>query len=599
VEYDAIAFRQMEGSPLQVAFVTPTSELDTWARVPTRLASQPHGFQRAEIKRHVEEIQQFFKADATNQNSSPTSILLGLDPDLKDHVRLLTADGEPLDPASISTNPVRCQVAIDFDPWDPSRFDGDLDAEIAALMENVLPWLESRSSSALREVEPAERGATEVAEDVAFEAEEIEDLADGEEETEEEEQERADELAEESEDGPASPLETPITGEAPTLEELQEIQFLADLDLGKLRALQEDASYRDWPNDQAGQDQRQWLIRALKDELKPGLIIDGQHRVRGTKDLQDVPFLISLLPDANWPELAFQFIVNNGSAKKVSNNLLMAIVGQSLMPDQLQSIEVRLLKAGIKVALIRASMRLQLEDNPFMGMLTTGTPGEVGFLDATAMQRKVVEIWFGRRDKSGLNPRLLGLRHPYDREAKSFRILDMFGANCPKGTRSERAEYWQNGDDQVQGLWFDYFSALWDALEEKYSPRLWPATSDDWPSPKRGASSEDQERLKLMRATMLGLVQHCVLYKWARNREVYLRHQKKRMRTTPILPEDFKQEIADILKPLTEDFFLEHRATGLDASDHLRDEFRRQCYAVLEGDKTVAQVKKSSPQWST
>jgi hypothetical protein len=33
-------------------------------------------------------------------------------------------------------------------------------------------------------------------------------------------------------------------------------------------------------------------------------------------------------------------------------------------------------------------MRVHLEANPFYGMLQTNTPGELGFLDASAMQKK-------------------------------------------------------------------------------------------------------------------------------------------------------------------------------------------------------------------
>src|SRR5699024_2589761 len=74
----------------------------------------------------------------------------------------------------------------------------------------------------------------------------------------------------------------------------------------------------------------------------------------------EVPFMVSFLPYANWAELAFQFIVNNSSAKKVDENLLFAIVGQSLDGNQLSEIEGRLNRSGIKVNLIKASMRVHL-----------------------------------------------------------------------------------------------------------------------------------------------------------------------------------------------------------------------------------------------
>jgi hypothetical protein len=70
-------------------------------------------------------------------------------------------------------------------------------------------------------------------------------------------------------------------------------------------------------------------IEALREELKVGLIIDGQHRVLGTKH-KNIPFLIAALPDAGWQELAFQFIVLNSTARTVKEALLINIIGTSL-----------------------------------------------------------------------------------------------------------------------------------------------------------------------------------------------------------------------------------------------------------------------------
>ena len=129
------------------------------------------------------------------------------------------------------------------------------------------------------------------------------------------------------------------------------------------------------------------LAEEIHDELKPGLLIDGQHRVRGSRPLGEIPFLVCALPTAQWPELAFQFIVTNRTAKKVKESLLISIVGNSLSKTQRADIEVRLRDAGIRVGLIEAVMRVhEDESSPFFGSLQFGLKGERGFIDAAAFR---------------------------------------------------------------------------------------------------------------------------------------------------------------------------------------------------------------------
>ena len=56
--------------------------------------------------------------------------------------------------------------------------------------------------------------------------------------------------------------------------------------------------YEEWPEDDLAH-----LRVILVDERKPGLIIDGQHRVAATEHIGGCPFIVSFLPFANWAEL--------------------------------------------------------------------------------------------------------------------------------------------------------------------------------------------------------------------------------------------------------------------------------------------------------
>ena len=140
------------------------------------------------------------------------------------------------------------------------------------------------------------------------------------------------------------------------------------------------------------------VYREVTDELKPGILIDGQHRVMGTKQFPDVPFLVTALPTANWPELAFQFLVTNRTARRVAESLLISIVGQSLSKEQRSEIEERLRQANIRVGLIEAVMKVhEDEQSPFFDMLSFGIRDEPGFIDAAAMQGKVIQLWYERK----------------------------------------------------------------------------------------------------------------------------------------------------------------------------------------------------------
>ena len=46
------------------------------------------------------------------------------------------------------------------------------------------------------------------------------------------------------------------------------------------------------------------------------MLVCGQHRIKGTRELGNIPFLVTAMPGAPWPELAFQFIVTNRTGQR-------------------------------------------------------------------------------------------------------------------------------------------------------------------------------------------------------------------------------------------------------------------------------------------
>jgi len=98
-------------------------------------------------------------------------------------------------------------------------------------------------------------------------------------------------------------------------------------------------------------------------------VVDGQHRLYGLSDYEteDLPILVVSLLDAEVDEQAFQFIVINNKAVKITANNIKGIIAD-LDEGRLQS---RLLKAGVKygdTSLILCDIN-DLDTSPFHHLL--------------------------------------------------------------------------------------------------------------------------------------------------------------------------------------------------------------------------------------
>ncbi|AFZ60198.1 DGQHR domain-containing protein [Anabaena cylindrica FACHB-243] len=98
-------------------------------------------------------------------------------------------------------------------------------------------------------------------------------------------------------------------------------------------------------------------------------VVDGQHRLYGLSDYdaEDLPILVVSLVNATIDEQAFQFIVINNKAVKVSTNNVKGIIA-NLNEEEL---EARLLKAGVKYGNTSPTLRdiNDLDTSPFQNLL--------------------------------------------------------------------------------------------------------------------------------------------------------------------------------------------------------------------------------------
>ena len=80
---------------------------------------------------------------------------------------------------------------------------------------------------------------------------------------------------------------------------------------------------------------------------RPGLVVDGQHRLEGCKKLktEDIPLLVVAILDSDLIEEAFQFIVINQKATKVKPTNIKSIIAEIGTIEE--DLNERLLNAGI------------------------------------------------------------------------------------------------------------------------------------------------------------------------------------------------------------------------------------------------------------
>jgi hypothetical protein len=167
-------------------------------------------------------------------------------------------------------------------------------------------------------------------------------------------------------------------------------------------------------------------------------------------------------------------------------------------------------------------------------------------------------------------------------------MADLFGANCIGINNQERARDWQ------ERLWFGYFKAFWEAIAEHFAPRLWPLTKGDWLPPNVNPNQLDntqRERQKLLRATVLGLLQTALLEVWADAQESALKLHGRALAELKIAPEDFKSQISSRIKALPADFFTDLKYAGFDASKDVRQDLTKLMVQALKEIKSMADIK--------
>lgn len=507
--------------------VATSADVFDWATVPVKKVGNLRNFQRPEIKKHVEDIQKYFSQ--YSNNCSPSSIVVGF----RTAPKCLGQDGKDLQKEKVLPGepPTQGFIEIEYSDAPQATSTAELRSALGVLVADEIQSTRALIGHSGAEIfDPGEA----ISEDASTDT--TDDQADDDEEADSDEGDSAEDQDDDLSVASADSSEI-------VKQRRDYLEYLEALDVNSL----DDNDLRE-------------NLAALRDIRKPGLIIDGQHRIRGTKQ-DDIAFAITALPDAPWPELAFQFIVLNKAARKVHDSLLISIVGFSLADDELRDIEQRLDDSGIPVPLYQGVIRVHEDpQSPFKKMLRFRLDNDPGIIDAAAARTKLVDFWF------------------------KCRVYPLVKHLMPGKTKKEKLHAWQ-----ASSLWFDYFCAFWNAAKSYYEDNssLWDrALEEDGRTPSS----------KLLRATILGLTQETIIRYMREALTTEIKNdptKKKKMKV--LLPdlETFKTFCALYFGRLKPEFFQDwgSAAQGFDGSKGVRDAYCEAVTDVISGDKTIPQVK--------
>lgn len=270
----------------------------------------------------------------------------------------------------------------------------------------------------------------------------------------------------------------------------------------------------------------------------PGLIIDGQHRVYGAKEVTefDVEFPVVFIPGLDFSEQVFHFYVLNNKAKPLSRTHLRRIISTSLSKGEIDQLYERLRSAGVEARSAEWTHRMNNDsESPFKGLIDMGLQGSRGAINENVAYQVVSKFM---------------LLH------NRYRLL------------TENIAQW---DTQSNDYRLRAFYTVWHAVKDCY-PTAWrQAENPDAP---------DEDRQLFFKVSLLMLQQYILD---TLNADMPRRRSKGDKSPLADLVE-LKSEVGYTLPFLKEEFFLKPwKLTGLDTSTG-HDVFRKTMDKAIQNE---------------
>jgi hypothetical protein len=418
-QYVGTRYKQASGKPL-VSFIALAEEIRTWGGVPSKTTDFVGGFQRP-LSNRFHKLIEFFDAAG---NSSPTAIVVAFRPAA---VKIMDLP-PPANWTAIGNESMPSYVVIDIPAAGVHGTIHELAAEVhrrlASRLQNDTPSVPADvEDNAVTSMAPQDEFDSDSEEPVPIESEDSD-----------------------SEDWGVD------VGESALIEFSNHIASRESVD-AYLESLAEKLLPEAGTPDEARNRAEENLRDVLQGLLQPAMIVDGQHRVWGASECsQDVPFTVIALPDAEWEEQVFQFVVVNKQARAISGEFLASIVNSSLTNREILRLEDRLEAAGLSTYETRM-LRLMNDDpdSPFQGLISRGLEEQgqkITFKAAMALASR----WQRRMN---------------DRDP-SYKVL--FRPHLGGASSREKLAVWQSGE------WKTSMFAFWNGIHRLYKEeQLWEA----------------------------------------------------------------------------------------------------------------------------
>jgi len=490
--YRAIRLVQQPGAPPCYMTSAPAAELLEWCDVPRAKGDYMAGYQRTLDERRIGDL-------ATYLRLSPNNIIPGAVIVAVDSAYLQVEDlGESL-----------FSVSIDEDTRDFETKLAELWGSFTTrLTEEELSSAEISFTVGSGTDPAAARGAASSTDERDFAAADSDPLDD------------ADfaEVLESAED---------LTGKVEEDEDDEEATFPSSYLASLAKELS--AAVGNW--DDVPPDRQEAIKSYIEGVSKPGLIIDGQHRVFGAKDVSehDIQIPVVILPGLAFSEQVFQFYVLNSKARPLKPTELRRIVSTSLTNGEIADLYQRFKAAGIEAEEARWTLELNTHPlSPFRGRIDFGY-GEAGAVIPENVADQVVRAF---------------MKMP---KARYKQLINPLG------------EVWDDGEKRLRiFFWF------WNAIREVYAGA--------WSAAEEKANAGQKAQL-FMKVSLLSLQQFLL------DRFVTALPYRSSNDDPPLKTEqEVRSMVKSTLENLTEEFFeREWRMKQIDTS-----EGRKALYAAME-----------------
>lgn len=268
----------------------------------------------------------------------------------------------------------------------------------------------------------------------------------------------------------------------------------------------------------------------VRSTSKPGLILDGQHRVWGARHVaEDIELPIVLMPGIEKSEQVFHFYIVNNKAKPLTKEQLLITLATSLTDGEVENLFDRLDEAGVDAEEARLTYRADTSpQSPFAGLVDYG--GAVG--EQTGV--------FRYKNLHNVIQNFISLENRY-------------------GELVDDIDEWNADEDFAYRM--ERFYIFWDEIKNQYS-ELW---EDAVKAKQEEQEFDDKPEQFLLKVTMTQL-QEYILDHMSHINDFYI----DRLDEGPILSEEenIREAVEDAIDELDSQFFRrEWEVSSLDTTD--------------------------------